>query len=129
MLRISLIASPDEGVSLRLEGQVRGPWVEELRRACAQVRATGRGLRLDLTGVSFMDLDGVALCRSLRDQYVALLHGSPFVAEQLKGGEVMRPLCATESPSQAAGNDLSGTHTSEGEQDGRRGQRGRDPAP
>ena len=41
MLRIVPIASPDEAVSLRLEGQVRGPWVEELRRVCAQALATG----------------------------------------------------------------------------------------
>ncbi len=121
MLRISLMASPDEGVSLRLEGQVRGPWVEELRRACAQVLATGRALMLDLTGVSFIDLDGVALCRSLRDQHVALLHCSPFVAEQLKGGEVKSTVFSAGSPSQAEGPDLTGMHTSEGEQDGRRG--------
>ena len=121
MLRISLIASPDEGVSLRLEGQVRGPWVEELRRTCAQVLATGHELRLDLADVSFIDLDGIALCRSLRDQHVALLHCSPFVAEQLKGGEVIDTLCTMRSPSRAEGSDLSSIHTLEGEQDGRRG--------
>ena len=79
MLRISLIASPDEGVSLRLEGQVRGPWVEELRQLCAQILATRRGLTLDMTDVSFMDLDGVALFRSLSDHNVTLLHCSLFV--------------------------------------------------
>jgi anti-anti-sigma regulatory factor len=85
MLRISLIASPDEAVTLRLEGQVRGPWVEELRKACEQVLVTRGGLALDLTEVSFIDMDGVALCRRLRDRKVAFLHCSPFVAEQLKG--------------------------------------------
>jgi len=121
MLRISLIASSDERVSLRLEGQIRGPWVEELRRTSTQVLATGRRLMLDLTGVSFIALDGVALCRSLQDQHVALLHCSPFVTEQLKGGGVMGPRCATGSPGRAEGPDLSGMRTSEGEQDGRRG--------
>ena len=86
MLRIVRVASSNEAVSLRLEGQVRGPWVEELRRSCAQALATGRGLILDMTDVSFLDLDGVALCRSLSDHHVALLHCSPFVGEQLKGG-------------------------------------------
>jgi hypothetical protein len=87
MLRIVRVASPNAAISLRLEGQVKGPWVEELRRACAQELATGRGLILEMTGVSFLDLDGVALCRSLSDRNVALLHCSPFVEEQLKGGE------------------------------------------
>ena len=86
MLRIVPVASPDAAVALRLEGQVRGPWVEELRRACAQALATGRGLILDMTDVSFIDLDGVALFRGLSDDNVTLLHCSLFVGEQLKGG-------------------------------------------
>lgn len=85
MLRISRVEAPDEAVMLRLEGQVRGPWVEELRRSCEQLLTTGSGLILDLTEVSFIDMDGVALCRRLRDRKVALMHCSPFVAEQLKG--------------------------------------------
>ena len=85
MLRISLVEAPDETVTLRLAGRVSGPWVEELRRWCEQVLAAGSGLSLDLADVSFVDLDGVALCRSLSDRKVTFLHCSPFVAEQLKG--------------------------------------------
>jgi anti-anti-sigma regulatory factor len=85
VLKISHDASLHGVVILRLEGQVKGPWVEELRRLCEQCLATGSGLALDLTEVSFLDLDGVALCRHLQDRQVALLHCSPFVAEQLKG--------------------------------------------
>jgi hypothetical protein len=85
VLRISRVEGPDEAVTLRLEGQVRGPWVEALHRLCEQLLATGSGLSLDLTEVSFIDLDGIALCRRLRDRRVALLHCTPFVAEQLKG--------------------------------------------
>ena len=85
MLRLSLLETPDKAVTLRLEGQVSGPWVEELRQWCEQLLATGSGLRLDLTDVSFIDLAGVALCRSLRERQVALLRCSPLVVEQLKG--------------------------------------------
>src|SRR5262249_8916772 len=85
VLRISRVASPDAAVTLRLEGQVRGPWVEELRSVCDQVLATESTLSLDLTEVSFLDRQGVAPCRRLRERNVALLHYSPFVAEQLKG--------------------------------------------
>ena len=70
---------------LRLEGQVRGPWVEALRTSCEQMLARGKGLVLDLTEVSFVDMDGVALCRHLRERNVVFVHCSPFVAEQLKG--------------------------------------------
>src|SRR5262249_40496962 len=85
VLRISLVEAPDETVTLRLAGGVSGPWVEELRRWCEQVLAARSGLSLDLADVSFVDLDGVALCRSLSDRKVMFLHCSPFVAEQLKG--------------------------------------------
>ena len=84
MLRISQITSPDATVTLRLEGQVRGPWVEALRSVCDQVLATESALSLDFTDVSFLDRQGLALCRCLRARHVALLHSSPFVAEQLK---------------------------------------------
>ena len=85
MLRISLLEALDQIVTLRLEGQVRGPWVEELRQACEQLLARGRALLLDLSDVSFIDMDGVALCRRLRARNVGIVHCSPFVAEQLKG--------------------------------------------
>ena len=85
MLRISLVEALDQAVTLRLEGQVRGPWVEELRQVCEQLLARGNAPLLDLTDVSFIDVDGVALCRRLRARKVGILHCSPFVAEQLKG--------------------------------------------
>jgi ABC-type transporter Mla MlaB component len=85
MLKISCVAAPPGVVTLRLAGRVRGPWVEELRRSCERLLATGRTLRLDLTEVSFIDLDGIALCHRLQERNVAFLHCSPFVAEQLRG--------------------------------------------
>ena len=85
MLKISFIEAPDMAVTIRLEGQVRGPWVAELRRSCEQLLAKGSRLLLDLADVSFVDMDGVALCRCLRDRHVTILRCSPFVAEQLKG--------------------------------------------
>jgi CheY-like chemotaxis protein len=85
VLRISLVEALDQTVTIRLEGQVRGPWVDELRRSCEQSLAKASTLHLDLTDVSFIDMDGVALCRRLRDRNVEILHCSPFVAEQLKG--------------------------------------------
>ena len=113
MLRIVPVASPDEAVSLRLEGQVRGPWVEELRRSCAQVLAMGRGLILDMTDVSFMDLDGVALFRNLSDHNVTLLHCSLFVGEQLKGGGMIRTISSAGSVSRGEEENLSDIRTTD----------------
>ena len=85
MLKIERIETAGQTPTLRVEGRVIGPWVEELRRSCEPVLATGARLTLDLGDVSFVDADGVALIRSLRQRQVALSNCSPFVAEQLKG--------------------------------------------
>jgi len=69
---------------LRLEGQLRGPWVGELARVVDDALAQGRVPRLDLAGVSFLDPQGVALLRSLRSREVPLENCSPFTAEQLR---------------------------------------------
>ena len=84
MLRITRLDGGDLTVLLRLEGQVSGPWVDALRRACTEWN-TGDGLLvLDLEGVSFIDHIGVALFRELAQQRVRITNGSAFVTEQLR---------------------------------------------
>ena len=90
MLRISRETTADtDAALLRLEGQVTGLWVEEVRRTCDEaIGVNGRGghpLVLDLTDVSFIDTDGVALLRELAARGADLVNGSLFVTEQLKG--------------------------------------------
>ena len=90
MLRISRTTTdgPLEPQLLRLEGQISGPWVEELLRECAEpLGNSGRrnSLVLDLAGVSFLDADGVALFRELAARGVSFSNSSAFIAEQLKG--------------------------------------------
>jgi anti-anti-sigma regulatory factor len=70
---------------LRLDGKVIGRWVEELRRSCDEVLCVpGRHLTIDLTDVTFIDTDGIALFRELSERGVALTNCSPFAAEQLR---------------------------------------------
>jgi len=84
MLKIVPGNAPSHETTLHLEGQVIGPWVEELGRVCAPILATGTRLSLDLSGVSFVSREGVRLLWRLRDEQVILLNCSRFVAEQLK---------------------------------------------
>jgi anti-anti-sigma regulatory factor len=89
MLKISGTATTEEQpVFLRLEGQVRGLWIEELRRACDHILGKNghhrNRLVLDLAEVSFIDADGVTLFRELSARRVLVTNCSPFVAEQLK---------------------------------------------
>jgi hypothetical protein len=87
MLRIVRDENGNGPDTLSLEGQVVGPWVGELERVCEPILASGRGLSLDLSNVSFLSREGVRLLWTLRGRQVALLHCSGFVAEQLKSRE------------------------------------------
>lgn len=84
MLRISFVESSREASKLRLEGRVIGPWVDELSRLCATLLNERTAVTLDLSGVSFVDGEGLALFRELLDRRVVLENCSPLVNEQLK---------------------------------------------
>ena len=83
MLKIVTIGPEADGAVLRLEGQIIGPWIDELQRTCDRL-LTVSPITLDLSHVSFVERRGVELLRSLGIRGVPLLHCSPFVTEQLK---------------------------------------------
>ena len=84
MLKIVMTEGPPETPILEVEGQLIGPWVQELDRVCEPILARGAGLSLDLSRVSFVSRDGAELLWRLRDRHTRLLNCSRFVAEQLK---------------------------------------------
>lgn len=86
MLRITRIPRPD-APTLRLEGKLLGPWVDEVRRTCRDGEAgagPGRPLtRLDLSDLTYTDADGIALLRELVAGGAEIAACSPFVADLL----------------------------------------------
>ena len=85
MLRITKEVRPPSRAALVVEGQLVGPWVEELRRATEDVLATGNAV-LDLQGLRFADREGVALLRRLRDAGLEMVGSSTFVTTLIGGG-------------------------------------------
>jgi anti-anti-sigma regulatory factor len=84
MLRITEIMDGDPSVLLKLEGKLRGPWVEELGRVCSELnRGEPRAIRLDLSAVTFLDEAGIRLLRALMRGGAAMT-ASGFVAELLR---------------------------------------------
>ena len=71
MLRIT---TQDGGrlFTLQLEGRLAGPWVAVLRDCWERqlARPGGRGIRVDLRGVTFVDAAGKALLKELCRQNV-----------------------------------------------------------
>jgi hypothetical protein len=87
MLRITVVESSKIAVTLRVEGRITGPWVEELRTACnLHTFSDEVQLSLELADISFTDAAGIALLRELRTRGVGLIRTTPFLAEQLKDG-------------------------------------------
>ena len=83
MLKIVASESAPGSTILRLEGQIIGPWVDEVKIASETALARG-ALALDLADVSFVERRGIALLQALRARGVALLNCTSFVLEQLK---------------------------------------------
>lgn len=84
MLKISQASKANQSVTLKLEGRVVGPWVGELRQVCETILSEGRALKLDLSDVTFADVDGVAVLTGFKTRGVTLKNCSPFVEEQLR---------------------------------------------
>jgi len=85
MLRITVVKSSASAVTLRVEGRVAGPWVEELRTTCNVYTVPDPiQLCLELEDVSFADAAGVAYLQELREKGVGLLRVSPFLTELFK---------------------------------------------
>ena len=84
MLKISQAGTPNHSVTLKLEGRVVGPWVEELRRICEPLLAENRAVKLDLAEVSYVDAEGVTTLNGFKARGVKLKNCSPFVEQQIK---------------------------------------------
>ncbi len=85
MLKIEVSEERGERATVHLEGQMVGPWVDEVRRTCEPFLTNGHPLTLDFSRVSFVDRAGVALCRRLKQGRATLRNCSPFVTEQIDG--------------------------------------------
>ena len=76
MLRITADDQP-RILSFRLEGRLEGPWVEELQKCWRGLvaRAGTPALRVDLTGVTFVDTAGKAQLTAMHRE------GAEFIAD------------------------------------------------
>jgi anti-anti-sigma regulatory factor len=86
MLKISEIGPNKQTITLRLEGHIVGPWVDELKQVCEPLLKNGCRLALDLADVAFVDEAGVTALTNLFIQGAKLLNATPFVEAQLNGG-------------------------------------------
>ena len=82
MLRITRLSQRGRGLTIKLEGQIVGPWVGAARDACATRGRWPR--RLDLAAVTYVDAAGIQLLRELVAEGVELAACSSFVGALLR---------------------------------------------
>ena len=83
MLRITTIHE-NQHATLKLEGKLLEPWLDELRSASARAKEVSGRVGLDLANLTYADAAGSQFLRSLFHQNVSVSARSPFVAELLR---------------------------------------------
>jgi RNA polymerase sigma-70 factor, ECF subfamily len=91
MIRVTRINGTDHGDTLRVEGRLTQPNVEELRTECAQNLATGTDLEVDVSALQFADPAGVELLLHLEAEGVSVHSGTGLVGALLKDGRHASP--------------------------------------
>jgi len=84
MLKISTIESTEEVVKIRIDGQIGGEGVKLLQKTCKAQLEKGLKLSVDLHNVSFVDRDGIAVLRKLKQHKVEFLNAPLFITEQIR---------------------------------------------
>lgn len=84
MLKIArIVGSRGSIATLKLEGKLLGPWVEELSRAWVELEVPPSDLCLDLSAVTFIDPAGIRLIGELLRQGATISECTGFVEELL----------------------------------------------
>jgi hypothetical protein len=83
MLRLTRSADTQPTQTIKLEGKLTGPWVDEVRKACTVGPIPLARISLDLSALTFVDAAGEWLLRDLIDRGIAVVTCSSYVAELL----------------------------------------------
>jgi len=84
MLRITRHDRSSSRVTLRLEGWLVAAWTAVLEHECSDLRASGLGVDIDLSGVGVVDRAGLTLLERLQRQGVEISGGSDIIASILE---------------------------------------------
>ena len=84
MLRITRITGTLPTQTIRLEGKLLRPCVDEVRKACASGTNPAGRTSLNLSALTFVDAAGEELLRELIGQGIEVVACSSYVAELLR---------------------------------------------
>jgi ABC-type transporter Mla MlaB component len=82
------IIKQNEDLELRLEGQITGPLADELWNQWQACKAGAKSIRLEMSGVNFVDGKGVSILKRLQKNGALISGCSLFVSALLTNEEV-----------------------------------------
>jgi hypothetical protein len=84
MLRLTRIAGTHRPQTIKFEGKLLGPWVDEVSQACVAGADPSSPINLDLSALVFVDAAGERLLRDLIARGIQVVACSSYVAELLR---------------------------------------------
>jgi ABC-type transporter Mla MlaB component len=93
VLKITHIGMRDD-ITLKLEGKLAGPWVDEMEKAwcfCKQT-AADQQLIVDLNEVTFIDVAGALLLRRMHAAGATFRAEGPYISHELQRIKSNKPL-------------------------------------
>jgi hypothetical protein len=90
MLRLTRIALSHSTQTIKLEGELLGPWIDEVRKVFALGTDLSGRTSLDLRALTFVDAAGEGLLRDLIGRGIEVVACSNYVAELLRSNAGVR---------------------------------------
>ena len=90
MFKITKTKENDNTINLRMDGKLVEEWLSEFERLYLKIRNDDyKRIILDLSGVSFIDDNGIDFIEKIKDETIDIINCSPFI-ESLLGDLVNR---------------------------------------
>ena len=84
MLRLTPIASSHLAKTIKFEGKLLEPWIDEVSKVCAGGTDLSSRIGIDLSALIFVDAAGERLLRDLIARGIEVVACSSYVAELLR---------------------------------------------
>jgi len=85
VIRITEISESADSVTLKVEGRIVFEWVTTLQQHCLKWLQGKREVLLDFSGVTYIDLNGVAMLKRMISPKLRLINSSALITELLNG--------------------------------------------
>ncbi len=80
MFKITVASEDEKTVTLKLDGRLTSEHVTDLKRLCLSYRdKKNKAVVLDLSGVTFIDTQGVTMLENIKDGHLRITNCSVFI--------------------------------------------------